>query len=293
MNAPVSLGLLPDHFTRLMQVTAPAETDLVVVIEAYFDESHTHDGAHALTVAGLIFRPGDAAAMHAEWQKVLQNYGLSHFHMTDCAHGNGEFRRFSRDERIQIEMEMLELMYKYVASMLAMSIREQDFAAWFPGRPTFMGDNAYSLGCWSCLIGVRHWAFMEGASGNLALFFESGAKHEKNARLTMEGVCALESSHSPFSAVSYSFIPKKISGPVQAADLWAWLHGKYVNDQLSGSDRVRADYKAVLERIGAQIFIANRETMATQIQQFWHLRYPFLSMGAPVRGRFSGFGIIR
>lgn len=44
----------------------------MAVMEAYFDESGTHDGSSSLCVAGYLFEKENATALGIEWQKMLE-----------------------------------------------------------------------------------------------------------------------------------------------------------------------------------------------------------------------------
>ena len=70
-------------------------------------ESASHDGAPILCVAGLIFKKSEAIKLGHEWAKVLRWKKLPYFHMVECAHGNGEFAKLSKDERIEVARRMV------------------------------------------------------------------------------------------------------------------------------------------------------------------------------------------
>jgi len=61
------------------------------MLEAYFDESGTHRGSPVMCVAGYLFDSDQAFRLDQEWGATLADFGLSHFHAVDCAHGKGEF----------------------------------------------------------------------------------------------------------------------------------------------------------------------------------------------------------
>ena len=67
-----------------------------MMMEAYFDESGTHDSSPVMCVAGYLFSAEQAARLDLEWADVLDRYKLSHFHAADCAHGVGEFKNLDR-----------------------------------------------------------------------------------------------------------------------------------------------------------------------------------------------------
>jgi hypothetical protein len=64
----------------------------------YFDESGTHRRAPVTTVAGFVSTDERWADFDDSWRYVLQEFGLSVFHMKECAHFTGEYERFRHDE---------------------------------------------------------------------------------------------------------------------------------------------------------------------------------------------------
>jgi hypothetical protein len=88
---------------------APRETDLVTIVQAYFDESDSHAGAPALSVAGFVFNPQSCLELDDQWLAVLERYELPYFHVVDCAHGNRPFDKLTKDECIAVEKEMIAI----------------------------------------------------------------------------------------------------------------------------------------------------------------------------------------
>ena len=58
----------------------------MALMEAYFDESGTHEGSPFVCVAGYLFEKGNAAALNADWRAMLKGNDLPFFRMSDCAH---------------------------------------------------------------------------------------------------------------------------------------------------------------------------------------------------------------
>ena len=103
----------------------------MALIEAYFDESGSHDGSSALCVAGYLFEKGECEALDLAWKQTLEKYALPYFHMVDCAHGNYPFDKLDRSERIQVETEMIGLIRKHMLFGTAITVNEQEYNGWF------------------------------------------------------------------------------------------------------------------------------------------------------------------
>jgi hypothetical protein len=82
---------------------------IVSFSQVYIDESGSHDGSPALSVAGYIFERDSAAKFSGEWKTLLQEYGLPFFRMTDCAHGTGPFSGLTEQQRIDVETRGIEI----------------------------------------------------------------------------------------------------------------------------------------------------------------------------------------
>lgn len=71
------------------------------MLEAYFDDSGTHDGSRVVVWGGLVGDAQSFAYLDAEWQRLLacpdpQLKPLKAFHLYDCVHRTREFAGFSQ-----------------------------------------------------------------------------------------------------------------------------------------------------------------------------------------------------
>lgn len=251
MTALVPPDLSGEHFSRLLEVLAPNERDLMAVIESYFDDSGCHDGSHGLTIAGFVFEREHARQMRAEWAAVLAQHDLAYFHMVDFAPGNGPYKHLSQSERIAIQMQLQDVLYRHAAFGFAVSARQADFGELYGYTPSL--PNAFSLCCSICLAIVSDWmAFHKHSSLNAAFFFEAGNKHQGDAAALMQRMCVARQD------ISCSFVSKRVGGgPVQAADMFAWLQNKYLKSHIAGERRLRKDLKAIVENINCTGVILN------------------------------------
>src|SRR5260370_16083601 len=97
-----------------MDILASGERDLVAMLEAHFDESGSHAGSPALCVAGYLFKKEDAKALDLKWKGVLDHFNLPYFRMSACAHGNYPFDKLCREQRIEVETLMIELIREHM-----------------------------------------------------------------------------------------------------------------------------------------------------------------------------------
>ncbi len=67
-------------FTRLLEILLPHGEQVLVTIEAYFDESGTHAGSPFLCVAGYLFEATKRREFDTEWRTMLADFDLPFFH---------------------------------------------------------------------------------------------------------------------------------------------------------------------------------------------------------------------
>ncbi len=68
---------------------------------AYFDESGTHNNS-AIVVAGYIATDKQWVEFSQNWNDLLQDQGISHFHRTDLESLKKEFRGWDDPRKIRV-----------------------------------------------------------------------------------------------------------------------------------------------------------------------------------------------
>ena len=190
------------------------------MIEAYFDESGSHEGSPILCVAGFIIEADAAREMEARWQTMLDTYRLPFFHMVDCAHGVEPFDILSRDERIAAEKEAISIIRNKITYGIAVTVNPVEFEHTVP-KSAELG-SAYSLCAHMCLTAVRGWATKFNYPGNIAYVFEAGHASQSEANAIMIRIFDLPHLRADHRYVSHTFGDKRVVLPLQAADVIAW-----------------------------------------------------------------------
>jgi hypothetical protein len=85
----------------------------MAIMEAYFDESGTHEGSPDICVAGYLFEKGNAIALDAAWQGMLKENSLDFFRMSDRAHKTGPFKGWSENDTTSLEIRAIDLVRTY------------------------------------------------------------------------------------------------------------------------------------------------------------------------------------
>lgn len=208
------------NFNRLVEVVLPRGGFLVPVVEAYFDESGSHHGAPVLCMAGYIIGRGQAKLLTKEWSAVLKAKSLTHFHMTDCAHGNGEFANLSKIERVEVARKLIEIIKMRTLAGRGATIVDAEYSSLMPYHPNL--GSAYNLLLWCSLFGVKQWANETSFSGNVAYFFEAGHRSQSEANRILNLSFRNVDTQNELYYISHTFINKAVSPVIQAADLFAW-----------------------------------------------------------------------
>jgi hypothetical protein len=171
-------------------------------------------------VAGYLIPEARREAFNVHWNETLERKGLTHFHMVDCAHGNGEFANLTKHERIEVQTKLIELIMcssaRGIGAMVVASVYEQ----LMPFHPN-MG-SAYNYCIWHCLEATRIWIEESGIPVEIDYHFERGHQSDREADRIMTFAFSDPTGRPAFGYASHVFVDKLAFPGVQAADLLAW-----------------------------------------------------------------------
>jgi hypothetical protein len=226
------------------------------MIEAYFDESGSHEGSAILCIAGFLIESGAASSMDLAWTKLLADYSLPFFHMEECAHGIGVFKPLSLDERIAAETRAIGIMREFLTICFVISVDPFVFDQIVPVSPLL--GSAYSVCANACLHCVQIWADQNSYKGDIAYFFENGHKSQSEANEIMRKIFSVPRLRERFRYASHTFAEKRKVQLLQAADIVAWLwHTESKRKLLHTRPRRRADLTALMKpKADGRLFFA-------------------------------------
>ena len=190
------------------------------MIEAYFDESGSHEGAPILCIGGYLFERDKCIEFDAAWREMLSDFQLPFFHMAACEAGEKPFDTTPVELRTAIVKRASKTINKSMTYGLAIAVNESDYNRIMPRHPLI--GSAYSFIAKHAFNAVRVWADRVNYYGPVSYFFESGHAHQAEADRIMH-----EHAQAPAVALgaryaSHSFLKKQDSPALQAADLLAW-----------------------------------------------------------------------
>jgi hypothetical protein len=188
---------------------------------AYFDESGTSKDPHALTVAGAVSSVNKWLRLETQWNAILRKHGVKVFHMSECAHGKGEFKGWTGDQRRGFISELSECTARHVKRGISVTIILSD---WRRMDADYMITerqiSPYVYASRLCIGSARRWNLKHGGAP-IEYIFEDGA--EDKGKL--------------FNAMSYQnvilpiFKPKSLP-QLQVADLFAWKTRRIIHDMV-------------------------------------------------------------
>lgn len=232
--------------------------------QVFFDESGSHAGSPVLCVAGYVFVSDRLKRFNDEWSCFLDEYGLTHFHMVDCAHGANEFKEMSKDDRASVAKKCIEAVKKYASRGIGVMVAEQTYDELMPYHPKLGG--AYSYCIWQCLHGYKAWRTETGFSGDTAFVFESGHKSEAEANHTMNLSLAVPSGQNFLGYVSHTFADKRKFPGLQAADILAWqMHTDWKHGMLKKPRR--KDFAYLIEQRDDKVAFASPDQILSHVSQ--------------------------
>jgi hypothetical protein len=235
LSTLASGGIDSPVFVRLIDVLLPHGGCAVIQVEAYFDESGSHDSAPVLCVAGYIIEKSHAISLTHEWRGVLGARRLPYFRMSECAHGNGPFETLSKSARSQLVLRMIQIIEKYTIQGIAVTVSNDEFKGIIV-KPGLIGD-AYGFAAHVILAGVRSWISSNPLVSKVAYFFESGHSSQSEANEIMNMLFKNEELRVLYRYAAHAFVDKEDTPAVQAADLLAWQWYTDKRHELEGRPR--------------------------------------------------------
>jgi hypothetical protein len=168
--------------------------------------------------------------------------------MVDCAHGNGVFQKLEKDERAEVAKRMIDIIKARAIQIIAVTIDKQDFKSVMADRPGAARayPTPYSFISHTAMSAVRAWIYANPRVGLMHYVFEDGHDSAAQTRRAMGNIFRVPEKREQYRYGGFSFVPKRHSYAVQAADLVAWQWYKDKKNQMEGRPR-RKDCESLFE----------------------------------------------
>jgi Protein of unknown function (DUF3800) len=224
------------HLARI--VSGDGRKVIIAVLDAFVDESGTHDSAPVVCSAGYLFDPAKAEAFSDKWKPFLKSKEIEVFH------ANEHFRRPDGEEifsfLIGLIVETAEIGFLRFAQRDAL-----DSIKTSPGIQQFIG-SPYSLCTLSCMHEMGQFANEKQES--VLYFVENGNEYAGELRHFMDTIKHDAELRSRFAMEDGSDTHSKKSViQLQCADLLAWEFARAYENAIC---KTRDEWRLSLERLG-------------------------------------------
>lgn len=226
---------------------------IIAVFVAYFDESGTQRGSPIVAVAGFIAPDKQWSRFQAEWEKVLQQEGISFFHATDWENRQGQFKGWDNNRRIAVYKKLIGIIQRRITIPVLTAVNTADYAEtklWETVQEEFP-KNPYGFCALTCMQIIAAWADQVKHDGPIAYVFEDGAVHRTELTSSLRSILKDEVNKRRFRFISLTYADKREFSPLQAADILAYEACKdFRNQTVDGHvRRQRVSYRALLAGI--------------------------------------------
>lgn len=215
--------------SRLPKILLP-RGGLLAILEAYFDESEREGGIFC--VAGYVFAPIQAHRFGKDWRRVMGHYWP--FRMSELVAGKDKHTRPTKfasltiDQRNALLRKAIELINHRTMLAISIACNIHDVRRLSPGIKGFR--SAYSVCCYLCMMLLGKWIDEQKLHDRVAYVFEAGHAFQKEAEFLMR-LCKKHPQLAAFGRYeSHAFVAKEDSAALQAADLYAWELGKFLDE---------------------------------------------------------------
>jgi hypothetical protein len=250
------------------------------MMQAYFDESGTHDGSPVMCLAGYLFEKDRCKELDLAWKGALDDYALPFFHMVDCAHRNEPFDKLSPIDCDIVARKMIALIRSHALFGMGVGFVEGDHKEvmsdmvriQLPDLPIPRPGTAYSYCCWTALNAIGLCIERNKFEGEVAYIFEAGHQHANEANQILDRIVGVPNLPSTLRYATHSFVRKECAKPLQAADILAWHHATDIKKILAGKPR-RKDYAALIDEQDVEMKFISREqliVMRAQVEALKH-----------------------
>jgi hypothetical protein len=238
----------------------------VIGLTVYADEAGTHDGSGFTIMAGWVGYAQRWADFDSKWQILLDRNNLPYIHGKDLRQGTGPFKdklRWPPAKRAELGNAAIELAQMYALFGLSVVLKNSDYDRYYIGADRRLRkhraaiDSKYGV-CARSFISVLA-EFIEryaGADGQVHLVLEDGHKNSGAARDILRDFRYVAPDRARFINPHVTYVAKRDSPGVQAADLAAYPDYILERDGRAEIQDIEPGFPDTLPRGGAARFRA-------------------------------------
>jgi hypothetical protein len=221
-----------DFFLEFIQQVFPDGRGFLVVLQAFCDETGNHGDARIACVGGYLFSPSNATLFQTRYREMLtplRSKGVDHFHATDCATPDGQFKNLSEAERMALFGDMIDLIQRTAEIGFVAEVDRKLYRQWKELNPSIqmLAGSEFCVGSLQCLWFFSDWVKEHDPQSAIVYEFESGDKEQMDEiGAIMNTIQSSQDLSECFKFEKYSFGKKKLVPHLNAADLLLWAYQK-------------------------------------------------------------------
>ncbi|HEX3557626.1 MAG TPA: DUF3800 domain-containing protein [Pyrinomonadaceae bacterium] len=199
------------------------------MLQAYVDESGTHDASRHYIVAGYISTADEWEKFDEEWAGVLDDYGLKSFHMVEFksrfVRRKSQYRHIDKPDGDRMLDRLANVLSRRVLTGVAGVLPMDAYNQVVKGRYEKYLGRPYTLCTNIMLMAVGLWAKEVDYSAKfqepITFFFERGAQHKGELEKAFREAAELPEFKERGWLGPQTFVPKGGGRGLEAADLLA------------------------------------------------------------------------
>jgi hypothetical protein len=208
-----------------------------MILNAYYDESGTHAGSPVTVMAGLVGDLNDWIEFDREWKKVLRKYGLTYVHAKHLFHRQGQHKNWSEEKRWRLIADLMYVLQERKEIFVSRSfLLESEFSKHYLSRKPERRerlDSRYALCFRSFLHFLPDFHREHFSRGQIDFILEDGHRNAGDALRVFKEIKEDKDFLWRDTVGKLSFGRKEGYPALQAADLFAYLHNKTINEHLA------------------------------------------------------------
>ncbi|MBZ5588140.1 MAG: DUF3800 domain-containing protein [Acidobacteriia bacterium] len=204
-----------------------SEKRLVMILEAYLDESGIDHGSKVVSVGALLATQGHWEAFSRVWRQALAEWGIREFKMADFVNGAGEFKGWSKIEKRRRFSRVVEMIKTHdVAAFGVMLPTKPYFSLAKEGLPRTLKD-AYQVAALVCMAKVVSHLVQQPREVEIAYLLDGGAPGHGELDAVLHRIQLAPHERAAYRMASYTFASSERFCPIQAADILAHELGEH------------------------------------------------------------------
>jgi len=248
------------------------------MLRGYFDDSFSHDGAPVFTVAGYLAKKEVWLEWEPEWRAIIQDAGLTKFHMTDFEGRWGEFDGWTDAERVAVLRKLIDTFDSGFIWGVGMTTIRADFdevvlPVLLPGRQQAYRDPyLWSMqGCMETIVRLVE-PQLDRAEG-VELVFDRRAKIAGKATKFYNTIVEGRGWGHIFKGISFGTTLDYIE--LQAADILAYEAAKHTLNTVVTSPPIpeRKSFTRLVERRLVDLSYCDKESLRTGLWKLYTRLY--------------------